>query len=130
MMDNNIFISYQLNKGKNSNRLSVEVYDYGQQKTGGYFLNFTNHSNKRIQQRGISEEMICLAMDLGECTHKQGLAYYTVSERNRKQLFDKQLSGKLKNLVVVMDDSTGTLVTCYKNKNAFKNIAKKKKYLN
>jgi hypothetical protein len=73
--------------------------------------------------------MIFMAADLGDCTYKQGLAYYAISEKARKQVDNKQLAGRLKNLVIVMNDAKGTLITCYKNKNGARNIAKKKKRL-
>jgi len=92
-------------------------------------LRSTRHMQKRLQQRGIGEEHICLAMDYGEAFFRQGLIFYVVGEKLLLMLPDHRLREKIKNLVVVVSPETNDVLTCYRSKKGMRHVRKKQKRL-
>lgn len=92
-------------------------------------LTHTKHSMKRTQQRGISREAILLAVLYGTCIEKQNFVFHVVRDKDIPQNLDNCQKEALRNLVVVLDKLEETIITCYRSKNAIRNINRKTKYL-
>lgn len=91
-------------------------------------IQITPHASKRAAQRGISESMITAAICYGECIYKQGLRYFICLEKNIRGIYPPASIGHYKNTVVILSFDN-SIVTCYKNKDAFSHIRKKYKRL-
>ena len=89
----------------------------------------STHASKRIEQRGLSNEILYLAMDYGIPIFKQGLIFYVVTRKTLPVSLKSDLYEKLDNLVVVVSPDTNEIVTCYKSNNGLKHIKKKSKRL-
>jgi hypothetical protein len=101
----------------------------------GLDFNFshTQHSNKRSCQRGINKDKIIIALEYGKATFKQGLLYYVLGEKDIPAHLQHH-KNKFMNTVVIVSGDSNVIVTCYRSKNAVKNIKLKpkelRKYLN
>ena len=86
----------------------------------------TNHSNTRMRQRGISEEMLSQAIQFGTVIQKQGIDMIVIRDKDIPVEMNKQKASKLKRLVVYM--SGDVVITVFKrSKGALKYIKKKGK---
>jgi hypothetical protein len=92
-------------------------------------VELSNHSRQRSQQRGISKDLIYLAMDYSAPIFKQGLIFYAVTERLLPANMDHHLREKLNNLVVVFSPESNEVVTCYKAPKGMHRIKRKTKRL-
>jgi len=90
-------------------------------------LNFSNHYLTRASQRGISDLAIELLIKYGSAVKKQGLMFWFITKKQMRFVAPEH-HGTIKNLVAVMAQDR-TLITCYKNQKAIKNIKRKSKYL-
>ena len=90
-------------------------------------INYTKHSNIRMNQRGINKETISIALQISKKIYKQGLVYHIIKAENIPFDLPSSKKEKFKNLIVVATENN-QIITCYKNKNGFKNIRKKNKY--
>jgi len=90
-----------------------------------YRLRISHHSRKRSQQRGVRPTDIALAMTYGQCIQKQGLNYYVVKEGDLPAALDHSICDRIRHLVVITNDRTNCLVTCYKHANGWRHIKKK-----
>jgi hypothetical protein len=90
---------------------------------------FSNHSKQRSQQRGITQALVCLAMDYSHAIFKQGLIFYAVIEKLMPENMDHHLREKLKNLVVVFSPQSNEVVTFYKASKGIHRIKRKSKRL-
>lgn len=90
-----------------------------------YRLRISHHSRKRSQQRGIRPEDIALAMTYGVWIQKQGLNYYVVKEADLPAELEHPVRARIRHLIVITNDRTNCLVTCYKHANGLRNIKKK-----
>jgi hypothetical protein len=108
--------------------VGVNVLDEETGRIGAYFLQHTNHSLIRSEQRGIDNMMIMLVIEYGKLFQKQGLEFYVMGEKKLPNGIDHKLQGKLKNTVVVIGEN-GQIVTCYKGRAVLKHIQRKQKYL-
>jgi hypothetical protein len=101
----------------------------------GLDFNFihTSHSNKRSCQRGVNTDKIIIALEYGNTTFKQGLLYYVLGEKDIPAHLQHH-KNKFMNTVVIVSGDSNVIVTCYRSKNAVKNIKLKpkelRKYLN
>ena len=101
----------------------------------GLDFNFihTSHSNKRSSQRGVNTDKIIIALEYGNTTFKQGLLYYVLGEKDIPAHLQHH-KNKFMNTVVIVSGDSNVIVTCYRSKNAVKNIKLKpkelRKYLN
>jgi hypothetical protein len=96
----------------------------------GLDFNFshTQHSNKRSCQRGINKDKIIIALEYGKATFKQGLLYYVLGEKDIPAHLQHH-KNKFMNTVVIVSGDSNVIVTCYRSKNAVKNIKLKPKEL-
>lgn len=88
----------------------------------------TYHSFKSSAQRGISDNKMATAILYGEPFYIQGLIYYVLGEDRIPDRLIKSKE-KLRNIVVVVDGDSDTLITCYRSKEPFKHIRRKSKTL-
>lgn len=80
-------------------------------------LPFTDHATTRMNQRGVREEHIRLAIAHGEETYRKGAIHYFVGERlvrERKRRDGLDLRA-CKNVHVVVSIDTGVVLTAYVN---------------
>ncbi len=119
-------VSLEVTNGQS--RVGVNVLDEESGRTGTYFLQHTNHSLIRSEERGIDNMMITLVIEYGKLFQKQGLEFYVMGEKNLPNGIDHKLQGKVKNTVVVVGEN-GQIVTCYKGRAVLKHIQRKQKYL-
>ena len=92
-------------------------------------INLSRHSRVRAQQRGLTENLIFLAMDYSKAIFKQGLVFYAVIDKLLPDNLDHQLREKLNNLVIVASQENDEIITCYKRDHAIHYINKKPKRL-
>ena len=88
----------------------------------------TCHSFIKASQRGILGDKMITTLEYGETFFKQGFIFYVLGEHNIPDHLKKE-SKKLQNTVVILAADTNRVITCYRSKNAFKNIKLKPKYL-
>jgi hypothetical protein len=93
-----------------------------------YQFNHTSHSKKRAQQRGVKNHWLSILIAEGEKIYKQGLVFHFMRDCDLRY-YSPKIQKKLKNLVVLVDETTKTVITCYKNKDAVRNIKRKNKRL-
>jgi len=90
---------------------------------------FSNHSEQRSQQRGITKNLIFLAMDYSIAIFKQGLIFFTVIDKMIPERIDHHLKERLNNLVVVYSPESNEIITCYRSNNGVHYIKRKNKRL-
>lgn len=93
-----------------------------------YSLTHTEHSRLRSSQRGIDPFRLEAAIRFGEVVMKQGLMYCILGD----SLIPDHLSrdrDKLRNTVVVLSGDSDEIITCYRGKNPFRRIKRKRKDL-
>ena len=88
----------------------------------------TCHSFIKASQRGILGDKMITTLEYGETFFKQGYIFYVLGEHNIPDHLKKN-SKKLQNTVVILAADSNRVITCYRSKNAFKNIKLKPKYL-
>lgn len=70
-----------------------------------------------------------MAMTYGELFQKQGMCYFVVREQDLPSYLSPAEKKRLRNLVVITNGKTNTLVTTYKDRQAIKHIKKKQEWL-
>ena len=108
-------------KNKNFNQISEKVYNWD--------INLSDHSRVRSQQRGISLNLLNLAMDYSTVFFKQGLIFFAVIDKLFPERMDHHLREKLNNLVVIVSPESNEIVTCYRANNGIHHIKRKSKRL-
>ena len=66
-------------------------------------VNLSRHTQKRSQQRSISENLMFLAMDYGKAIFKQGLIFYAVLDKllpDAMDILKKQLKIDYQNVMM------------------------------
>lgn len=113
-----------------SNQLDIRYRVIVNDLIEGLDFNFshTQHSNKRSCQRGINKDKIIIALVYGKATFKQGLLYYVLGEKDIPAHLQQE-KNKFMNIVVIVSGDSNEIVTCYRSKNAVKNIKLKPKVL-
>ena len=113
-----------------SNQLDIRYRVIVNDLREGLDFNFshTQHSNKRSCQRGINKDKIIIALEYGKATFKQGLMYYVLGEKDIPAHLQQE-KNKFMNIVVIVSGDSNEIVTCYRSKNAVKNIKLKPKVL-
>ena len=86
----------------------------------------THHADARMQQRGISEEMIDWAIQIGTVFQKQGMDMVVVRKKDIPKSMSRQTAGKLTGLVILIKG--GAVITSYKRGQcAVRHLKKKNK---
>lgn len=85
---------------------------------------FTPHALKRMNQRGITREMLELALEFGQHIWAKDTLYVFMGKRQAKQ-FGKRAE-KLEGITVVIESKTMKLKTIYRNRSWTKKIRHKK----
>lgn len=73
--------------------------------------------------------MLRIAITHGEAIHRQGLIFYVLRAKDIPGWIPASQQERLANLVAVTCEETGEVITCYKNKDAMRNITMKPKRL-
>ena len=73
--------------------------------------NFTEHANRRMHQRGISEEAIVYALNNGRRLHARGCIYYFVGKKEVDAAHNE-----LNGLHVLVSCDKKNIITAYKRK--------------
>jgi hypothetical protein len=94
-----------------------------------YPVSHSLHSRYRADQRGISVEHIQEALNYSISYFKQGLIFHIVKNKLLPDKLNKEIRRKIKNLVIIIAGDSGTIITCYRSKNAMHDIKKKSKVL-
>ena len=117
-----------INNSKNQFEVRYSVYENDLRES--IVINFihTSHSNKRSSQRGVNNDKIIIALEYGNTTFKQGLLYYVLGENDIPAHLQHH-KNKFMNTVVIVSGDSDEIVTCYRSKNAVKNIKLKPKKL-
>jgi hypothetical protein len=113
----------------NQTKVTWEIKNENQNKSEILMFNHTTHSFKRANERNIKSDNISDVIEYGKAFFKQGLIYYVLGEYHFQNSYVKKLCDKSKNMVVVVDGNSNTILTCYRSKNPFKHIKKKQKRL-
>ena len=88
-------------------------------------MKLTNHALKRINQRGISNRELELALEFGCIIHNAGAKFVFVRKKDIPKDLPGSIAEKIEGIVIVMNPFDGTILTVYKNRNALKNIKRK-----
>jgi len=86
----------------------------------------TIHSQARAAQRGLTERKLSIALAHGEAVYRQGLVFYILGRYNIPEELEREAS-QLENTVVIVDEDSGMVLTCYRNSNPFKYVRRKGK---
>lgn len=92
-------------------------------------MNLSHHSQIRSRQRGLTSDLINLAMDYSVAFFKQGLIFFAVVRKLLPDNMDPRLRERLNNVVVVVSPGSNEIVTCYKSGSAVHNLKRKMKRL-
>lgn len=85
-------------------------------------ITFTSHALQRMNQRGLSTDMIIHAMTYGRIFHRQGYVFHCVASKDLPERMNPTLVDRLRNLVVVCKD--GDVITTYRNGMSFSKVRK------
>lgn len=83
-------------------------------------INYTVHALKRMSERKISKTDIQICIEYGKKIHRTGIKYYIILS---KQVLEYGLSQRFNGLCILLS-SDDTLITTFKNKDAFNYIKK------
>lgn len=108
-------------RAQNINSNPKESYNSG--------INLSFHSKVRSQQRGISKDLLFLALDYSMAIFKQGLIFFAVIDKLIPDNIDHHVREKLNKLVVVVSLESNEIVTCYRTNNGIHHINRKSKRL-
>lgn len=90
-------------------------------------IRLTPHAQKRMAQRGITEQMIADTIEYGQCVRKQQISYYIMLTKCIPDGLPPSYTGRLKNCIVLVN-WLGEVMTVYRNDKGLKAIAKKTDY--
>ena len=89
-------------------------------------LNYTNHANQRMQQRGINKEIVSIILkeaDIGGYCKKNAYSMYVSRKKILKLVEDKKIkpsqADRLNGVVIL--ESNGVLLTTFHKKKRKKN---------
>ena len=103
--------------------------NYSHDTVFNWNMNLSHHSQVRSSQRGITYDLLNLAMDYSEAIFKQGLIFFAVIQRLLPENMDHHLKEKLNNMVVVVSPESNEIVTCYRSPEGIHRIKRKQKRL-
>ena len=89
----------------------------------------TDHATKRCQQRGLSLHMLKVVLRYGRAFTKQGYTFYYCVTKQIPVPILKRIGKKINDLVIVTNEETSTVVTCYWSNQGMISIRKKPNYL-
>lgn len=94
--------------------------------TNTFNLKHTRHSMRRAAQRGITDQILDMAIGYAMMFFKQGFIFYVVTGKSLPDHMNGSLRSKLENLVIVTSGDSNQIITCYKSNNALKHIRRKR----
>jgi len=88
----------------------------------------TAHAQIRGAQRNITPENIDLVLRYGKELHRTGASFIFLGKRDiPEDLRNDDQMRKLEGTVLIISEDSNHLITCYKNRNALREIKKKSK---
>ena len=91
-------------------------------------FSLTNHAQLRGSQRNINPEDIDLILRYGRELHRTGTSFFFLGKRDiPEDLWTDDHMMKLEGTVLIIGNDSASLITCYKNKKALREIKKKSK---
>jgi len=84
----------------------------------------TTHARERMNQRGITLEMVEWALRIGQRIYARNSLYIFLGKRALRKL--GKMAEKWEGLTLVLDPRSKTLLTCFKNRCWIKKIHHKK----
>ncbi len=107
--------------------IQVSEYLHNECHTQSFTVSLDRHALQRVHQRRIQKEEIAAAIMYGYSENKQGECFYALTHR----MVPEELGWNLRRtqgLVVVCDESSGLVKTCYRRKDPVIHVRKKPKY--
>ncbi len=83
---------------------------------------FTGHAKRRLAERGIREDDVRAALQLGVRFRRQGVVFYHVRKKDLPEKMPERARRRLEGLTVVMSPAGGAVISAYKNHNDLKRI--------
>mgnify|MGYP003382060797 FL=1 len=83
------------------------------QNTRNHFV--TSHAAVRMQQRGITEDLVEAVLKFGRCVHARGLTFRVVGRREVEHYAHRGLDLSRAEGVHVLVEADGAIVTTYRN---------------
>lgn len=113
---------------ENQSKLQIRILD-DSQKVFCLRYELSKHAVRRFSQRGITQEMIKKTLLYGEEILKQGLTFYYMCEHDLACEMASDLAERIADLVVVVDENHGLVLTAYRSRDGRSHILKKTKQL-
>jgi hypothetical protein len=107
--------------------IQVSEYLHNIRHTQSFTVLLDRHALQRAHQRGIQTEEIAAAIMYGYSENKQGECFYALTHRMVPEDLGWNLR-RTQGLVVVCDENSGLVKTCYRRKNPVIHVRKKSKY--
>ncbi len=85
------------------------------QNTHNHFV--TPHAAVRMQQRGITEDLVEAVLEFGRCVHARGLTFRIVGRKEVEHHAHRGLDLSRAEGVHVLVEADGAIVTTYRNHN-------------
>jgi len=95
------------------NTLTFEYSEDRFNKTFTLDYSLSHHAMSRCQQRGITKEMILTTIRFGTQISKQGFTYYYATKRSIPARVKRTLKREVNDLVIMVNEVEGVVVTCY-----------------
>ncbi len=85
-------------------------------KTKNHSYGVTEHARHRMEQRGVSEEAVELALHYGRKIHSRGAIFHVIGRKEISKLGNTHPKLRLLNGVQVLTSTDGeSIITVYKN---------------
>ncbi len=94
-----------------------------------YPIIISSHAKRRADQRGVTSEQIQLALNYCKSYFMRDHIYHVVKATLIPDYIHPEYRKQIKNLVLVVSKDDATLITCYKDQDASRNIKRKGKTL-
>lgn len=88
----------------------------------------SQHASRRMSQRGISPDLLALAMRYATRIHTAGALVLFVRKRDIPETVPAQIKDRLEGLTIIAEPESHVIITSYRNRKALRTIRKKRKY--
>jgi hypothetical protein len=96
-------------------------------RSGSININLNIHAYQRLNERKIKKEEIATAIMYGYCEHKQGDCFYALTSKMVPKDYGLKYH-RPDGLVVICDNNSCIVKTCYRTKDPVNHVKKKAKY--
>lgn len=91
-------------------------------------MEITHHAEHRISQRGIAPELVAIVMRHGTRVFNGGCLFIFMRQKDVPANISGSARDKLEGITLLLDPTTKRLITAYRNRNALRDIKRKRKY--